>query len=153
MQARYPSLTSRFVILGGILVLQSACATIIKGPKQLINIDSNVRDAEVMVNGATMGRTPFNGPIPRGSSTQVTIKKDGYYAKTITLATETETAFWGNILIGGVLGSSTDSASGAMNKYSPATFQIDLTPIPPPAPAPAAAVMPAVVPVAGPAPK
>ena len=112
------------------MLLQSGCATIIKGPKQLVTIDSNVRDADVLVGSETVGKTPFNGPIKRGSSTQVTVKKEGYYPRTVTLSTQTETAFWGNILIGGVLGSSTDSGTGAMHKYSPATIQIDLSAIP-----------------------
>ena len=91
----------------------------------------------------------------RNFSGQVTVKKEGFYPKTITLATQTETAFWGNILTGGVLGSSTDSGSGAMHKYSPATFQVDLTPaVPAPAtaPAPTPAAAPASTPAPAPAP-
>lgn len=145
----------RMLLIAGLLALQGACATIVKGTKQLVTVDSNVREADVVVNGVIVGKTPFNGPIPRGSSTQVTVKKEGYFPKTITLATETETAFWGNILTGGVLGSSTDSGSGAMHKYSPATFQLDLspaTPTPPPAAAPTPAPAPTQVPAPNPAP-
>lgn len=110
------------------LVGQIGCATIVKGRTQLVSIDSNVRGAQVLVNGMTVGTTPFNGPIERGASSQVTIRKDGYFPKTITLSTEFEPIFWGNFIIGGVLGSSTDSGTGAMYKYSPTTFQLDLSP-------------------------
>jgi hypothetical protein len=162
MKSFVPANGHRLLLVAGLLALQGACATIVKGTKQLVTVDSNVREADVVVNGVTVGKTPFNGPIPRGSSTQVTVKKDGFYPKTITLATQTETAFWGNILTGGVLGSSTDSGSGAMHKYSPATFQVDLTPavpapaaaptsIPAPAPAPTPAPAPSPVPVPAPA--
>jgi len=151
MKSFVPANGHRLLLVAGLLVLQGACATIVKGTKQLVTVDSNVREADVLVNGVTVGKTPFNGPIPRGSATQVTVKKEGFYPKTITLATQTETAFWGNILTGGVLGSSTDSGSGAMHKYSPATFQVDLTPT---APAPAAipAPTPATAPASTPAP-
>ncbi len=36
--------------------------------------------------------------------------------------------FWGNILIGGVLGSTTDGMSGAMNEFSPDHYLVILSP-------------------------
>lgn len=107
---------------------QIGCATIVKGQSQLVTIDSNIRGADVILNGKVVGTTPYNGAIERGSSSQLTIRKDGYFPKTITLSTEFEPIFWGNIIIGGFLGSSTDAGTGAMYKYSPANYQIDLLP-------------------------
>jgi hypothetical protein len=127
--------TSRYAVISAILILQGACATLLKGPNQLVNIDSNVHGADVLVNEQFVGKTPFNAPIPRGSATRVTVKKSGFESRTITLNTEVEGAFWANILTGGLIGSSTDSASGAMLKYSPAAFQIDLLSAPETAPA------------------
>mgnify|MGYP003432182605 CR=1 FL=1 len=104
----------------------SGCASIVNGTSQLVSINSNVKGADVIVNGMTVGTTPYNGPIKRAQSTTVTLQKDGYESKTITLNTEIESIFWGNIIIGGFLGSTTDLATGAMYKYAPATLQIDL---------------------------
>ncbi|USN48091.1 MAG: PEGA domain-containing protein [Pseudobdellovibrionaceae bacterium] len=104
----------------------AGCASIVGGTSQTVSINSNVKGANVIVNGATIGTTPYNGPLKRGKSTTVTLQKDGYETKTITLNTEIESIFWGNIIIGGVLGSTTDLSTGAMYKYAPATLQIDL---------------------------
>ncbi len=104
----------------------AGCATIVGGTSQNVSINSNVKGADVIVNGETVGKTPYNGPIKRGKTTTVTLQKDGYDPKTITLSTEIESIFWGNIIIGGVLGSTTDLATGGMYKYAPATLQIDL---------------------------
>jgi hypothetical protein len=104
----------------------AGCASIVEGTSQNVSIISNVRGAHVIVNGVNVGTTPYSGPIKRGKSTTVTLQKDGYETKTITLNTEIEPIFFGNIIFGGVLGSTTDLATGAMYKYAPATLQIDL---------------------------
>lgn len=108
------------------LAILTSCSSIIKGKSQVVSIDSNVRGADIVVNGVTVGQTPYNGPIARDSSTSITVKKEGYDSKTVTANTEIEPIFWGNIIFGGVLGSTTDMGTGAMYKYAPANFQIDL---------------------------
>jgi hypothetical protein len=110
------------------------CASIVSGTTQVVTIDSNVRGAEVAVNGLPVGRTPYTGPIKRGSTTTVRVTGPGYQAKTITLSTEIEPIFWGNIILGGFFGSTTDAGTGAMYKYAPATYEIALTASTPPAP-------------------
>ncbi len=107
-------------------LLSTHCATIVSGKSQTITIDSNVKDAEILVNGASVGKTPYTGPVTRSKSATVTLKKDGYASKTITMNTEIEPMFWGNIVIGGVLGSTTDNSTGAMYKYASATLTVDL---------------------------
>jgi hypothetical protein len=109
-----------------VLVFASGCATIIKGTSQTVSINSNVTGADVIVNGEPVGQTPFTGPIKRKSGTTVTVKKEGYQTKTITLTTEVESIFWGNIIFGGFFGSTTDLTTGAMYYYAPATLEIDL---------------------------
>ncbi|MGA0164382.1 MAG: PEGA domain-containing protein [Bdellovibrionota bacterium] len=115
------------ISLVGISVLTlSGCATIMKGRSQVVSINSNVKDAEITIDGKVVGRTPYNGPIERGSDTSVTLSKAGYESKTVVLNTEFENVFWGNIILGGSFGSSTDYGTGAMYKYSPATINIDI---------------------------
>jgi hypothetical protein len=121
---------SKRIYVLSLMVLASACATIVKGTSQSVSINSNVRGATIIVNGKTLsGTTPYNGPIERKSGTTVTLQKEGYEAKTVTLTTEVESVFWGNIILGGGIGSTTDLASGAMYYYAPATLQIDLVPV------------------------
>ena len=108
------------------LFLTSGCASILKGSEQPVNINSNVDGAEVLVNGQLVGRTPFSGSIKRTSEVRLTVQKDGYQSRTITLDTGIEPVFWVNIFIGGVFGSTTDLATGSMWKVSPNTYNVDL---------------------------
>ena len=107
----------------------SGCSTIVNGKSQSITIDSNVKGAEVLINQVVVGQTPFVGQAPRGSAPQITVRKEGYESKTVVADTGFEPIFWGNIIIGGVLGSTTDAASGSMYKYSPASLNIELKPV------------------------
>ncbi len=106
------------------------CSSVINGTKQMISINSNVKGADVIVDGHNVGKTPFNGKVKRGSDTTVTLQKDGYSSKTIVMSDEVAPAFWANglFLHGFGLSSTTDYATGAMYKYSPASYQIDLEP-------------------------
>jgi len=118
------------VVVSAVIALQavflSGCASIVKGSKQVVTIESNVRGAEVKVNGELVGTTPFTGPIKRGSDTTVLLSKTGYASKTLTLSTSVEPVFWGNIIFGGVFGSTTDMSTGSMYQYAPATYNVDL---------------------------
>ena len=109
------------------LLVVSGCSTIIKGSSQVVSIDSNVKGADVKVNGQLIGKTPFSGQIKRGSSTEVTLSKEGYDSKTIIMSTNVEPVFFGNVFCGGFIGSTTDAATGAMYNYAPATYNLDLT--------------------------
>jgi len=104
----------------------AGCSTIINGKTQTVSINSNVRDANITANGLAIGKTPFTGEMIRGDKTVVTVSKEGYISKTVTLSTDFEPIFWGNIISGGVIGSTTDAATGSMYKYAPNTLQIDL---------------------------
>lgn len=114
------------IAIASAAIFVSGCASIVTGTDQVINVNSNTAGADVLVDGVLVGQTPFNGKIKKGSSTSLTVRKEGYQERTVQLATELEGAFWGNILIGGVVGSTTDSVSGGMHRYAPNTIQIDL---------------------------
>jgi len=135
----------KVVLVAGLMALSTGCASIVTGGKQPITVNSNVPGAVVAVNGQQIGTTPYVGEIKRDSATRVTVSKMGYYPQTIVLATTLEPWFWGNILLGGVFGSSTDAGTGAMNKYAPDSYVVALVPtvrpvrpVPPAPPAPPA---------------
>lgn len=102
------------------------CATILKGKSQLVTISSNVQGATIEVNGREVGKTPFTGEIERGSDTVITVRAANWQPKTVALDTEVEPIFFGNVIIGGVLGSTTDYSTGSMYKYSPTNINVDL---------------------------
>jgi hypothetical protein len=114
------------LITGFILVaILVSCATIMKGSEQLVTINSNVQGAIITLDGKEIGKTPFTGKIPRGKES-MQITKKGYQTYTIALSTQIEGMFWGNILIGGTVGSITDFSTGAMYAYAPSSFQVDM---------------------------
>lgn len=102
-----------------------SCATISKGTKQLITVNSNVVDADVYIDGIKVGVTPFTGEIKKAGKL-LELRKSGYKTYQLALTTNLEGMFWGNIITGGTLGSLTDFASGAAWAYSPASFQVEM---------------------------
>jgi hypothetical protein len=112
-----------------LLTLLAGCATIVGGSDQLISVNSNVQGADVILNGARVGVTPFNGKVKKQREPSLAVEKEGYLPAQQVLSTQTPTIFWGNIIFGGPLCSTTDFASGAMFEISPANYYINLQPI------------------------
>ncbi len=115
----------RMVLLSLVLVLFVGCASIIKGSKQLVTINCNVEGASIFLDGVKIGVTPFVGEIKKGKKLLM-IKKEGYKPYSSALSSNLEGMFWGNIIIGGTLGSITDFATGAAYAYAPASYQVEL---------------------------
>lgn len=118
----------RIVFLLFLLVLLSNCATIIKGGKQEVSFTSVPEDTIVIVNGRTLGKTPVTTTIDRKSDQILTFEKEGYKTLTLPFTTTINGWFWGNIAIGGLIGSTTDGLSGAVYEYSPSQYNITLVP-------------------------
>lgn len=119
------SIVVTIIIMVSISIYLTSCATIATGTTQLVTVTSNVDDAEIKLDGMLIGKTPFTGEIKKDGKL-LTIDKEGYKTHQIALSTTMEGMFWGNIIIGGTLGSITDFATGAAYKYAPASFQVEL---------------------------
>lgn len=106
----------------------SGCASIATGGSQVVSFESDPEGATVSVDGKELGVTPLSVDVKRGNKKIITVEKEGYQTYTSHLSTSVDGLFWGNILLGGLLGSSTDNASGAMYKYSPDKILVSLKP-------------------------
>ncbi len=115
-----------FILLGVLLTVLSSCATIVDGKTQSVTFQSSPAGAEVLINGTIIGITPFTVTLDRADGTQLTVRKDGYETVSMELNTALNPTFWGNIIIGGVFGSTTDAASGASREYVPGIHMINL---------------------------
>jgi len=104
----------------------AGCATIVDGTTQLVSFNSTPGGAEVTLNGAPVGTTPLSLEVKRSKDMSVMFKKNGYEPQTIALQTKLNTTFWGNIITGGVYGSTTDAISGASVEYSPNQYYVTL---------------------------
>lgn len=114
--------------LSGLLGL-GGCATLVSGSSQSVSFDSSPEGAKVLVNGTPVGVTPFAVMLKRESGTVVTVKKDGYRPQSFPLKSRFNPYFWGNILVGGLIGSSIDVISGATVEYKPHHYFTTLEPL------------------------
>ena len=108
------------------LTLISGCATIVSGKTQAVTFQSVPDGADVVVNGELKGKTPITFPLKRSDGNVLEIRKAGYKTHKGVLQTDLNGMFWGNILFGGLFGSTTDSATGSSREYAPGTIVVKL---------------------------
>lgn len=115
-----------FIYLTLLLFLASACATIISGTTQEVTFDSEPQGVQVTVNAKVLGKTPFAVQLDKKADQTVEFYLDGYKRQTRQLTTRMEGWFWGNIVIGGLFGSTTDGATGSIHEYSPNQYYVTM---------------------------
>jgi hypothetical protein len=116
----------RALLAAGVLAtIVVGCATIASGTTQTITVNSNVDGAVVYLDGEQVGTTPFTGVVRKGKNA-LRVEAEGFRGENVSLSKNLDPLFWGNILIGGTLGSATDFATGAAYQYAPATYQVEL---------------------------
>lgn len=110
------------------LLLIGGCATMISGTDQPVTFDSMPQGATVIVDGKSIGTTPFIIDIPRKSKSAVEFTLDGYTPQTVVL----NSGFNPWVLLNGiwcmscVFSTTTDYASGAAYQYSPDKYFVAL---------------------------
>ncbi|WP_203299789.1 PEGA domain-containing protein [Marinobacter sediminum] len=114
--------------LAAIAFLSTGCASVVTGTDQKITFNSEPEEATVTVSGRVLGKTPLTVPVDRASNQSLTFEKEGYKTYTAQLSTTTNPWFFGNIVIGGLVGSTTDGVSGAIHEYSPDQYFVTLKP-------------------------
>jgi len=121
------------LVLSAILV---GCATIVGGgDQQTLNFDSNPKGASIFLGKMSKGTvvdlvdtgltTPASIDVPRKNAV-VILKKEGFKDTNVVMTQTMNGWFMGNIIIGGLIGSSIDSSTGAINKYDPDNFFLEL---------------------------
>ncbi|MCS6294344.1 MAG: hypothetical protein H8J66_14835 [Nitrospira sp.] len=140
----------RFVALSLIALLAAGCASITSGTTQEVSFQSNPDDVTVTITKQVhdraeeskvqysvvwkeevrvLGKTPLTNRLDRAEHQTITFSKDGYKPLTMPLTTTLNGYFWGNIVTGGFIGSTTDSMTGAMYEYSPSQYFVTLIPL------------------------
>ena len=104
----------------------TGCATLTQDSVQPLTFTSMPEGALVYIDGALKGKTPVTIQVEKGEAKQLEFKKDGYSTVTQPLSKNVSGWFFGNILIGGLLGSTTDAASGNMYEYTPNNYNVEL---------------------------
>ncbi len=118
-------------ILGLTLILAffTGCATISNNPHQRVAIGTNTGESVTAdINGQKV-MLPASVEISRSSDTLVRIlpvDNPGYETTQLVITGKQELSawFWGNIIFGGLLGSTTDVVTGSMWQYSNPNFVV-----------------------------
>lgn len=125
-------------------ILLGGCSTIMSGTTQEMSFQSSPDDVMVALttrvpgegpefewrgNDRILGKTPLTVQIDKAEGRSVEFTKDGYKPVMMKLTTTLDSWFWGNIVFGGFIGSSTDSMSGASHEYSPSQYFVTLNPV------------------------
>ena len=108
--------------------LLGGCASIMHGTSQEMTFQSSPEEVTVTVSGRIIGKTPVTSRLDKKSGQSVAFSKDGYRPVTMELTTTLDPWFWGNIVLGGFIGSTTDGINGSVNQYSPSQYFVTLTP-------------------------
>jgi len=106
--------------------LMAGCATIISGTTDEVTFNSEPQDVEVTVGGKVIGKTPLTVQLDKKSGQSVEFNLEGYKRQTRALSTKMDSWFWGNIVLGGLIGSSTDGISGSIHEYSPNQYFVTM---------------------------
>jgi hypothetical protein len=107
-------------------LLLSSCATIVSGSKQNVKFTSNPSAATIYIDEVEVGKTPFEMKLARKSEHQVLIKLEGYQTYQTSLTKKLNGWFFGNILIGGLIGIIIDPITGAMYNLTPKEINAEM---------------------------
>lgn len=115
------------VLLLGIALSTTSCASMFTGTKDSISFTSTPDGAKVIHKGIEKCTTPCTAEIPRSLSKQmVTFEKEGFASKEVKLQKNFNAVTLLNILFGGAIGVGIDAATGSLTKYSPKAYTVEL---------------------------
>lgn len=105
----------------------AGCATLFSGTSDTLTFESQPAGALVVIEGVDRGRTPLTTSVSRDiGGTDVMYRLDGYETRTFELGQEfNTTAIWGIFCF--PLCPVVDVLTGAIMKYDPTTYSLELT--------------------------
>jgi len=125
--------TIKLFIISGLLITTIGCASITRGSKDTLVVNSDPSGAKVSLSIGLSGKTPCAFKVSRKGGFVVKIEKEGY--ETIELQVVGQISgggsagMAGNIIIGGIIGMGVDAATGATKDLKPNPIDVKLVPI------------------------
>ncbi len=112
-------------LIASVAFALTGCASIFTGTTQTVQVNSTPSGANVSVCGLDRGQTPLPVVLKKGSSGQVvTLSLPGYQEKTFQPQTTFNPVAILNLW--GILGWGIDAATGALWKYDPTFYNVQL---------------------------
>ncbi len=114
-------------------VVLSGCATVTRGTREVMVIESEPSGAAVEMSNGLQCTTPCAIKIKRRSSFVVTFTMEGF--ETMSANVDNDIApggaagVAGNVLVGGLIGLAVDAGTGAARRLVPNPLQVTLVPV------------------------
>jgi hypothetical protein len=109
-----------------------SCASITRGSKDKVLVETTPSGADVRSDSGASGLTPITLQLPRKNDAVLTITKPGYKTETVRLISKMSgaggTVMAGNVLLGGLIGIGVDAATGATKDLYPNPVRVTLQP-------------------------
>lgn len=116
-----------------LLAMLGGCATITRGTKEVLVIESDPIGANVSTSTGLTGMTPATFKVSHRENLTVSITKEGYEPVTVQVNSQICGAggagMAGNVLLGGLIGAAVDAGTGAMYTLKPNPVQVKLNPL------------------------
>jgi hypothetical protein len=116
------------------VLFNTGCASITRGTKDTLVVESDPAGADVKLSNGLSGKTPTSFKLPRKRDVVVTISKEGYETLSVNVTSQVSgggaAGMAGNVIFGGLIGAAVDAGSGAMNDLKPNPVKVTLNPLP-----------------------
>jgi hypothetical protein len=123
----------RLILALVLLLFISGCASVTRGRKDTLVVESVPAGAEVRLSTGGAGRTPTSFQLPRKKALDVYIEKEGYEPLTVHVSSQISgtgaVGMAGNVLIGGIIGVGVDSWTGAAKDLRPNPIKVTMVPL------------------------
>jgi len=114
----------KLIILCGILLLSTSCATIFTGSKRRVLFESNPSGAKVFVNGFEKGKTPINLKVK--ADDRIDFRLDGYRERVVVMDSNFNLV---SILNGiSLIGWGVDALTGSLKRVDTKYVKVTLEP-------------------------
>jgi len=114
--------------------LATGCASISRGTKETLRVESEPTAAGVRLSTGATGQTPAAFKLPRAKPLTVTISKEGYSTTNVAVKSVVSgkgaAGFLGNAVFGGIIGAAVDAGSGATKDLKPNPVRVTLEKLP-----------------------
>lgn len=115
------------------LVFISGCASVTRGTKDTLVVESDPAGAKVRLSTGQEGKTPTSFQLPRKKAFEVFIEKEGFEPLTVHVSSQISgkggVGLAGNVLIGGVIGLGVDALTGAAKDLKPNPIKVTMVPL------------------------
>lgn len=115
------------------LVLFNGCASVTRGTKDTLVVESEPAGADVRLSTGHTGKTPTSFQLPRKHGFDVYVSKEGYEPLTIHVSSQISgkgaLGMSGNVLVGGLIGVGVDAMTGATKDLKPNPVRVTLVPL------------------------